>query len=781
MQRKLMLLTWLFLHIAGNTLADSVHIIPEPVHIEQRTGSFILNEQVSIYINSADPEAAQIAGDFAKEFFNASGMSLHCIVVRNNVPVTGRGLLVKLSKEQGLPKEGYVLDIGKDQIGIIAADLPGLFYAFQSLRQLLPPELYRARTDGAGVHWQIPCARITDYPRYPYRGMHLDVSRHFFSVNEVKRYIDLLARFKLNIFHWHLTDSNGWRIEIKQYPRLTGIGAWRADRKGVPFTIAMPTAPNEPATYGGYYTRQQIMDVIAYAQQKYITIIPEIEMPGHCTAALVAYPQYACLNNQVPLQIPCGYPGDLQHNFCVGYDSTFTFLQNILSEVMDLFPGEYIHIGGDEVRKEPWLNCPRCRQRMKREGLSNTKQLQAYFTHRIDSFITAKGKRLIGWDEITEAGISPNATVMSWRGEEGGKAAVLAGHDAVMAPYRYVYFDLYQSDPALEPAISYAPVFLDTVYSFNPTPAAFTPEQARHIQGGEACLWTENIPSVAHLQYMLLPRMLALAEVLWTPLERKDYVRFIDKTEEHLRRFELGGIHYARSLYNVHIAPSYDTQRQAVTVALTNQARKYEIRYTTNGRPPHAGSLLYSAPLVLRSSAVVKAATFYKGQLMGKINEAAFSLHKAAGRPIKVSRVVSAGEGTDSAYRQLSDGIYGTVDPGDRRWIAFNDSLVMMTIDLGQVTTLHTITMQFLEDQVGSIFQPKALSFELSQNGADYNSIYQKTNARLPMGKLRHTVSYRKSNINRQARYVRVIFRNAGLFPGNPEKNLLFTDEVVIR
>jgi hexosaminidase len=607
--------------------------------------------------------------------------------------------------------------------------------------------------------------------------MHLDVSRHFFDVSFIKKFLDILAWYKINTFHWHLTDSHGWRLEIKQYPELTAVGAWRAARPGIPMSIAEPTAKGEPAGYGGFYTQEEVKDIIEYAKERFISIVPEIEMPGHCTAALVAYPQYADLDNNTPLLIPCGSPGDLEHNFCVGYDSTFIFLENILTEVMQLFPGPYVHIGGDEVREGPWLHCSRCRRRMNELGFSTAMQLQSWFTRRMDSFITANHKRMIGWDEVLHAELSRSSVAMYWHADADFMEKAGKQNELVLAPYHYTYFDFYQSDPALEPEITYAPLFLDTVYAFDPGGSILPARESSRILGGEACLWTENVATPARVEYMLLPRLLALSEDLWSPPDRKDYQRFIAKTEQQFKRFDALHIKYATSLYNVAIRPDFDLPAHEIRVVLSDQAHKYSIHYSTDGTGPTAGSPLYLHPLRFSKTTAIRAAVFSGNKKMGKTSEDSFRIHKATGCPPDV--FPAPVKATDSSFNRLVDGIYGTVEPYDGRWVSFYDSSIRFTLALKGVQSVHSFSMRFLEDQSNNIHLPLAIRVSLSMDGKHFEPIFRMTNQKLPESLLRHVVNYSKSALNKKAKYIRVEVTNANLYR-EAEKNLIFLDEIVV-
>jgi hexosaminidase len=748
-----------------------VHIIPEPAQLSQREGVFSFNKSTTVLVTGNDSAFNKITKDFFNEFYAASGIKLKYADAKNNI--------VEIKQSKNILAEGYIIDIYPGRVTITSKDAAGLFYAFKSMRQLLP-EAFFSKAKKAGTAWNIPCVSITDYPRFSYRGMHLDVSRHFFDISFLKKYLDILSFYKINTFHWHLTDSHGWRLEIKKYPKLTSIGAWRASRN-VPMTISPPTGKDELADYGGFYTQDQVKELIQYARHRYITIIPEIEMPGHCDAAVAAYPEYTCLNNPVPLLRPTGYQGDLQHNFCPGNDSTFIFLQDVLDEVMALFPSNYIHIGGDEVKPASWLSCPRCQKRMKDENLSNAKQLQSYFTHRIDQYVTSRHKRVIGWDEIMEAGISQNAAVMSWRGNEGGIAAAKAGHSVVMTPYQYVYFDYYQSAPELEPNINYAALTLEKVYAFDPLPIELNKKEQPNILGGQACLWTENVPTPDRVEYMLLPRMLALAECIWSPPANKNYRKFIDKCEEHFKMLEDQGTNYAKSLYNISIQPRFDAGQHQITVDLLNQtAGKYIIRYNLSGALPLANSPIYAGTVVISGSNDFSAALFDKDKMLGKISKDHFSLHQALGAKVTMNPA-SRDTAEAASISKLTDGIHGTFEPYDGRWVGFDDSLFSLTINLNELKTIHSINFNCLEDMIGNNLVPANVNISISADGGNYRQVYKIENKIIPLEKLRHVISYKTNDINQQAKFIRMDFViTRTKYTVEPSPNSLLIDELVI-
>ncbi len=778
---KSLLLTLFGWLIFFPVLASSIHIIPEPVRVVDRAGYFRFTADTRILISANNSELAHLVARFATEFYGASGIRMQIVQKKTDGDSLNR-LFIELNNDSSVKTcEGYILDISQNQIHISAKAPTGIFYAFETIKQLLPAEFYGHPTTTGAFRWQIPCAAILDYPRYSFRGMNLDVSRHFFPVSFIKKYLDILAGYKLNIFHWHLTDSHGWRLEIKQYPKLTSVGAWRADRKNIPMTIAEPTGKNEPATYGGYYSQEDVKEILRYAAERFITVIPEIEMPGHCTAALVAYPEFNCLNNKNPLLIPCGYPGDLVHNFCVGYDSTFVFLENILKEVMALFPSPYIHIGGDEVRGAPWLSCPRCQKRMEENGFKNARQLQAYFTRRIDSFITANNRRTIGWDEILGANISAGAVGMAWHGSEGAVSDLQTGHEIVMSPYHYTYFDFYQSDPDLEEDITYAALFLDTVYAFNPEAGGITNLQRKQILGGEGSLWTENIETTERVEYMLLPRLFALSESLWSGNDNKNYGRFIEKTEQEFKRLDRRHIHYAKSLYNPSINPRFDSATGKIIVFINNQAAgKYPIRFTLNGKNPDNHAPVYKDSLVIEKTCNLQAALFKNESQLGKINKQEFAVYPGMGSPIHISPE-SMEETEARDYRRLDDGIFGTIEPYDGRWVVFHDSVKTITIDLGSAQPVHGIFTRFMEDAVNDIYLPAMIEFDISGDGRNFKTVHRVINRKIPQQPLRHIFRYQKQGLNLNARYVRLRIKNANVNAGDPVKNNFLLDEIVLQ
>jgi hexosaminidase len=558
---------------AAQDAAPTLPIVPTPVSVRLTAGHFTLGARVAVHASSGDAATAEFLRAHLREAW------------RQGVPgraASSGAITLTASGSEALPPEGYRLTITPRGVTIVGRGA-GLFYGVQSLLQLIPAN---PRT---GV--ELPAAVVEDHPRFAYRGMHLDVSRHFFSVDEVKRYIDVMAAYKLNNFHWHLTDDNGWRVEIKRYPRLTQVGGFRAQT-----TIGHYFDRNpqwyDATRHGGFYTQDQIRDVVRYAAARHVNIVPEIEMPGHATAAIAAYPELGC-EPDTPLRVAETF-GVWTSIFCPT-ETTFTFLQNVLSEVIDLFPSTYIHVGGDETPKNAWKRSAFAQQLIRDKQLKDEHGLQSYFVQRIESFVNSRGRRIIGWDEILEGGLAPNATVMSWRGEEGGIAAAREKHDVIMASSRnHLYFNDRPTSRSDVEALRAAET-LRELYAYDPVPSVLTPEEAAHVKGVTGAIWTEYVRTPARLEYTLLPRMLALSEIAWTPVARKDYARFsAQQLPRQLARLDAAGYEYR---VPVAIGP-VDTLMQGsrFTVSLQSPVEGARIHWTIDGYPASETDELYTAP-----------------------------------------------------------------------------------------------------------------------------------------------------------------------------------------
>ena len=522
-------------------MPESYSIIPQPAELVILNGGFTIDEKTAVLVSPLDGQT-KLAADFLTALLRRS-TSLELPVSEGTREGHNRIMMI-IDSTLTVGKEGYTLEVTNRNIILKAPAAEGFFYGVQTIRQLLPPQVEVEGGLAGEMPPVVPACVITDEPRFRYRGMHLDVSRHFFTVDEVKRYLDILALHKMNTFHWHLTDDQGWRIEIKKYPKLTTVGSQRSETLvghggRPPFTY-------DERPYEGFFTQDDAREVVSYASERFITVIPEIEMPGHATAAVASYPALSCTGKQVEVATRWGVFDDV---FCAGKDTVFAFLEDVLDEVMDLFPSEYIHVGGDECPKTRWQHCPLCQKRIREEGLKDEHELQSWFITRMEKYINSHGKKLIGWDEILEGGLAPEATVMSWRGVTGGIAAAKMDHDVIMTPYTYVYLDYYQCEPQGEPLAIGGYLPLEKVYSYEPLPEELDAEEQKHILGLQGNVWTEYIPTAEHLEYMAFPRAFAIAETGWTPEMKKDFEEFLARFEILRERYDLMNLYYFKGEY----------------------------------------------------------------------------------------------------------------------------------------------------------------------------------------------------------------------------------------
>jgi hexosaminidase len=758
--------------LAEGNRSDGVKIVPVPAHVEYRDGVFQLSGATVIHFrgkgSGRPPSLTFLAERLGLSFADQDSSS---------VPA-GR-IDVETVRDAGTGSEGYTLDINPGRIRITSRTEAGRLYAVMSLLQLLPPDqVGSVLTENTGM--AIPCLKIVDAPRFRWRGMHLDVSRHFMPVAFVKQYIDMIAFHKMNTFHWHLTDDQGWRIEIKAYPLLTSVGAWRIDREDQNWNDRAKQLPGESATYGGFYSQEEIREVVAYAAARSVTIVPEIEMPAHATAALAAYPQFSCTGG--PFTVAPGGVWPLTDIFCAGNDSTFVFLQNILTEVISLFPGKYVHLGGDEADKLEWRRCPKCQFRKKHLRLKGEDGLQSYFMKRMERFLAGHGRKMIGWDEILDGGLPARAAVMSWRGMNGGIAAARQRHDVVMTPGEFCYFDFYQGRREFEPQAigGYTP--LSKVYQFEPVPPSLTPAQARHMLGAQANVWAEYIPTPEHVQYMTLPRMAAMAEVLWSPKSSRDWNNFAGRIESQIGRYEALGWNYARSSYLVSIKGGGNAAPGSLTAILSTDLPAPEIRYTLDGTEPAGTSPVYGGPIVIDSTGTVRAASFREGVMLGKVSSQEFLVHGGLGKPIRI--LFPFEKYTGGGERALVNGLRGTLSFDDGNWQGYHLQDLVAMIDLGTVMPVKKIGISFLQNTPSWIFFPKNVEIGASVDGIVYTTL---TSIDVPIARGHEpvsimTVAFPAGDL--QARYVRVISRNVGLAPewhnGRGQPVWLFADEIIV-
>jgi len=745
-------------------------IIPQPVSLQVNDGSFVLDKGVAVYTTSKEKQVQDVVRFFNNYIKQISGIS----PLQNKAKA--KNIQFAVIKDAELGEEGYRLSVKPTTVTVQANDAKGLFYATQSLIQTLPA----IRNNQV---LQIPCMEVKDYPRFKWRGLMLDVSRHFFAPELVKEFIDLLALYKMNVFHWHLVDGAGWRIEIKRYPKLTQQAAWRVDEgnKTWNWGEVQFNADRSKATYGGYYTQEQIKDIVGYAKARQITIVPEIEMPGHSEAALAAYPELSCTPLNTFGQSGNFAASKVQSNYCAGNDSAFIFLQNVLTEVMALFPSTYIHIGGDEVDKTSWKNCPKCQARMKKEGLKNEEELQSYFIKRMEKFVISKHRKMIGWDEILEGGLAPEATVMSWRGESGGIAAAQQGHDVVMTPGSPCYFDHYQGDPETEPLAIGGFNTLRKVYNYEPIPVELNSEQGSHVLGAQANLWTEYVPTYEHAEYMILPRMLALSEVVWSPKETRNWESFYQRLQPHLVAFEQKGLHYSKGNFKVDIKPTMVDGKLFVTLSTENP--QASIRYTTDGSTPNSGSAVYQQPIEINSSVTLRALQAIDNKVVNtKPSEQSFTVNKATGKTVQYANVNSryyAANGPNT----LTDGIRGTKDVG-KNWHAFNGKDMIATIDFGKTITADSISLGCLQNYGQWIFFPQWVKFEVSADGSNFTTVDSVVNT-IPPGDRSAQIKTFIAKFNPQSiRAIRVTAKNLGVCPpghsGENQPAWLFCDEIIV-
>lgn len=729
-------------------------LIPYPQSVGIKEGKFVIPEILILNDKLPKEETEYFKKRLGSQVkFQSSSSTqkvhlMHVLIPQPKIPVDPEG-----------EKEKYSISISPKGIFITSYTKQGYFLALQTLLQLFEEH----RDDR-----EIPAMNIQDHPKFAWRGMHLDVCRHFFTVDEVKQYIDYLALYKLNTFHWHLTDDQGWRIEIKKYPKLTEIGSKR--KESMIGAYVDNTFDGKP--YGPYfYTQEQIKEVVKYAQQRHITVVPEIEMPGHALAALSAYPELACTEGPFEAATKWGVFDDV---FCPK-EETFTFLENVLDEVMKLFPSRYIHIGGDECPKTRWKECAHCQELIKKNNLKDEHGLQSYFIHRIEKYVNSKGRKIIGWDEILEGGLAPNAAVMSWTGVNGGIEAAKSKHFAVMTPGAYCYFDHYQGDPQSEPNAFGGFTPLDKVYSYDPVPSVLNTEQAQYILGVQANLWTEYIVDFKQVQYMIFPRLMALSEVGWGTSDPKQYKEFENRVISQFKVLDKMKINYAKSIYNItgKVIPS----NNGIAYELSTSQNSNGIRYTLDGTDPSVTSKTYQNAVQIPNSLTVKSAYFEGGQLKSAVSAQEFTISKTTGKNISLEQQPGENYSFGGAFT-LVDGIIGNVKQLGKTWLGFQGKDVVATIDFGQKTNFSEVYFNTLENKGSWIHLAKSAKIFISDDNTNFKMIGEITAAEIlsAKGKIRLNVG------TQNAKYLKVSIENAGVIPaGNPgadSKAWLFVDEI---
>jgi hexosaminidase len=758
----------------NRTFTESeIALIPQVQKMTLGQSSFKFKKITKLVVESVDQEV--IAGQFANLFEKSAGWKPQVVVGGNE-----GSNQVYFKTDQVMGPEAYSIEVQQNRIEIKAAKPAGFFYATQTLRQLLPAEIESQQTQ-ANAEWLIPVVSITDNPTFKWRGFMLDVSRHFFPKEDVLRMIDNLSLHKINTLHLHLVDDQGWRIEIKKYPKLTSIGAWRVDREDKPWGGRAAQEAGEKATYGGFYTQADIKEIVAYAQAHFITVVPEIEMPAHVMSALAAYPQFSC--KEKPLTVPPGGVWPITDIYCAGNDSTFLFLQDVLSEVIDLFPSKYIHVGGDEATKTEWEKCPKCQKRIKDEKLKNVGELQSYFMKRMEKFVNSKGKVLLGWDEILEGGLPAEATVMSWRGFQGGIEAANAGHDVVMTPTSDCYFDYYQGPMDQEPLAIGGYLPLSKVYNFNPIAPEISAEGAKHILGGQANLWTEFVPNFKHLEYMTFPRIAALAEAVWSPKEVKSWDDFSRRIKLFMKRYDQLGINYAKSGFKVSAKPEFDAQKKELTIALKSEISGGKIHYTVDGSEPTASSPVYSEPVVVTQTATLKAITVVDGKPTSNVLSQSFNINKATVKPVKYANLYSDSYKGSGEYT-LVNGVHGTTNHADGEWQGWEGKNMDVVIDLQQQTDVSKITTSALQNSGAWIFFPKKVEFFVSADGTKFQKVGEVVTDVDPLSKDKQVKEYAVSFAPVKAGFVKVVATSLGKAPkghqGAGDNAWLFIDEIAV-
>ncbi len=725
-------------------------IIPKPISQTIKNGVFVLDKNTSLELSGEFENIANFFNSYLTETYNLKLLSKK----NNNQIIFKRNSSIKND-------EGYELKISEDQIFIEAKNSKGAFYAVQSLLQLLP-----IKSDSKEI--TIQCLEIKDAPRFSYRGMHLDVARHFFSVKFIKKYLNLMAMLKMNTFHWHLTEDQGWRIEIKKYPKLQEIAAFR-DETLVGHYSDQPHQ-FDGKKYGGFYTQDEIKDIVKYASERQITVIPEIEMPGHSQAAIAAYPELSCTGEQVDVATKWGVFDEV---YCPK-ETTFKFLEDVIDEVVELFPGKYIHIGGDEAPKTNWKKCENCQKLIKKEGLKDEHELQSYFITRMEKYINSKGKQIIGWDEILEGGLAPNATVMSWRGTDGAVQAAKEKHNVILTPGSHCYFDHYQSDNENEPLAFGGFLPLEKVYSFNPIPEELNEEEAKYVLGAQGNVWTEYIQTPEKVEYMAFPRAIALSEVVWSTEEHRNYPDFINRLEHFNKRLDAMNVNYANHLYEVKGALISKNEKLTYTLETTTDKK---IMYSLDGNTPiFSENSTYTKPVEINALTTLKAAVFSNnGKQLGSIFEQKINLHKAVGKNLSLNvlphKAYNAG-----GKQALINGISGNNKRyGDKEWLGFSGEDVEITIEFDEPIEINKISTRFYNGTSQWIYAPEHITIIFDDNLLLASSI-KKSDSLL--------VNYKESLKNIKCQKVLIKIPNYGIIPegkqGAGHKAWTFIDEIII-
>lgn len=754
---------------------QSISVVPYPNEVQLRSGRFDISGAEIGYDAATDERSKALFNRFAQQLSLATGVGC-------NVTEGCQGSNIRFILDVKLPHEAYSLSITKKGITVKASGLNGFNYAIQTIKQMLPTAIYGSAV-AAEEDWSLPCVKINDAPRFGYRGMHMDVSRHFFDMDEVKKYLDVMEIHKLNTLHWHLTDDQGWRLEIKKYPRLTEVGSIR-NKTIIGHIYHSKEYDHNRYGEGCWFSQEQVKEILEYAASKGITVIPEIDLPGHMLAALAAYPELGCTGGPYEVWGDWGIADDV---LCVGKENTMQFLEDVLTEVCELFPSEYIHIGGDECPKVRWEECPHCQAKIAELGFKDDEHykaehyLQGYVTSRMEKFLAEKGKKLIGWDEILEGEIAPNATVMSWRGVGGGLQAVRMGHDAIMTPNTFYYLDYYQAlDKENEPLAIGGYLPIEKCYSYEPFTADMTEEEKAHVLGVQANLWTEYIATPDHLHYMLLPRMAALSEVQWCQPENKSWERFYDSADDFCAIYDIMGYRYGTHIFDVKGTISTNPEKGCVEVHLEAQGDS-PVTYTLDGSEPTSASTLYTGPIEIRESCTLKAKSAKEGT---RIFEKTFDAHKAMGRRAEALTPTHPSY-TFNCPDMLTDGITGEgpYNSGDFAGWYYKPFEVVVDMEGCSYSEVTLSTFVFKNDY---IFHPMDMIVYTSEDGKEYTEAARAEYAlegRVNDGNgcKDYTLTFPETS----ARYLKVTAKTIEALPewhsGNGRPGFLFVDELIVK
>lgn len=770
-RRLLLILSLLFqvfsLLNAQDVKQHSVALIPYPVTLVEGEGAFVFSEKTVVALE--DNELEPIARDFVELFTEPAGFT-------PKLKVKSKKGEVYLMKDDSFQEEGYALEVTPEKIVVKAAGAKGTFYALQTLRQLLPSDI-EGNECKPGVIWKVPSVRVTDEPRFGYRGLMVDVARYFITKEHLMRIIDTMGMLKLNKLHLHLTDDNGWRLEIKQYPLLASIGSKTVRRSGHTFPERRNARQGEPLVDAGYYTQEDIKEIVAYAMNRQIEVIPEIAMPRHSHAALAAYPLLACPTvNRYIGAVPGLGEGDEQLVFCAGNEDVYTFIENVLDEVMALFPSRYIHLGGDAVHDTHWEKCPVCRERMKKEGMENEADLLGYFMRRIDRYVRGKGRKVMGWEEVMDANLSKGAVVFDWHGfGHGAVKAGKQGHDFVMVPTGTMYLNSYQGPQWQEPVLAFTGGnTLKNIYQYEPIERYWTMSMRSHLLGLQTALWTEFCEKKEDVDYLLYPRLAAVSEAAWSSPMAKRWERFVMMLDDYREKWEMKGVRSSMSEYNVkhEVMPNFGDLK----VTLSCIRPDVEIRYTTDGSEPHEYSMLYRRPWVVKQSQTVKCATFKEGKQVGQTLVIPIQVTGMTGRNVLRS---------NSVERRLVNGVRGSLKNTDGEWAFWskNDSIAL-TFDVGARKKLGCVSLGYLNDFGLGIHKPQKIEVWLSDNDMHYWKVSERVFERDEVFVEGRFVKDLELKFEDVARYVRVIMKGAGKCPERHVRPGLeaqiYLDEVLI-